>query len=213
MLRPRIILTAGHCLHRGSGGTAGFYTNFQFVPALRNGAAPYGTWGWDYAIVTSTWATGGGGVPNAADYGMLQAKDKTISGVSRRLGTVTGYLGYQTLSLIPNHAHLLGYPCNLDSCQKMHQVTAQSAQATSPNNVEYGSDMRGGSSGGPWVQNFGQYAVGQTGGLNSGINRVIAVTSYVYNSLDPKVEGASIPDSRFTTILNTICANRAGNCS
>jgi hypothetical protein len=125
---------------------------------------------------------------------------------------VTGYLGYQTLSLSPNHAHLLGYPCNLDSCQKMHQVTAQNGQTVSPNNVEYGSDMRGGSSGGPWVQNFGELAIGQSGGLNAGLNRVVAVTSYVYNSLDPKVEGASIPDSRFINLLNTICTHRSGNC-
>ncbi len=213
VLRPRVVVTAGHCVHKGSGGSAGFHTNFKFVPAFRDGAAPFGTWNWTWAIVTGTWASGGGGVPNAADYAMIEMSDKNIGGVSTKIGSVTGYLGYQTLSLMPNHTNMLGYPCNLDSCQKMHQVTAESARAVAPNNVEYGSDMRGGSSGGPWVQNFGALAVGQTGGLNPGLNRIVGVTSYGYVSTDPKAQGASIFDSRFTSILNTACAHRAGNCS
>jgi V8-like Glu-specific endopeptidase len=212
VLRPRVILTAGHCVHSGSGGSAGFYGNFKFVPAFRDGAAPYQTWNWAYAITTSTWATGGGTVPNAADYAMIEAGDNRVGDVTRTIGSVTGYLGWQTQALIPNHAHLLGYPCNLDSCQKMHQVTAQSAKNISPNNVEYGSDMGGGSSGGPWVQNFGSYSTGQTGGLNAGLNRIVGVTSYGYISTDPKAQGSAIPDSRFVNILNTICAHRAGNC-
>ena len=36
----------------------------------------------------------------------------------------------------------------------MHQVTAQSAAAISPNNAEYGSDMGGGSSGGSLGSEF-----------------------------------------------------------
>jgi V8-like Glu-specific endopeptidase len=213
VLRPRVLLTAGHCLHKGSGGSDGFYTNFKFVPAFRDGSAPYLAWNWSYVIVTETWANGGGTVPNAADYGMLELVDNSINGVFTRIGSLTGYFGYQTLSLIPNHTNMLGYPCNFDSCQKMHQVTAQSAKAISPNNAEYGSDMSGGSSGGPWVQNFGALAVGQTGGLNPGLNRVVGVTSYGYISSDPKAQGASIFDSRFTDILNTVCSHKSGNCS
>ena len=212
VLRPRVLVTAGHCVHKGSSGSEGFFTNFKFVPAFRDGAAPYQTWNWSYVIVTGTWATGGGGVPNAADYAMFEMRDNNIAGFQRKIGSITGYLGYQTLSLMPNHAHLLGYPCNLDSCQKMHQVTAQSAKSVSPNNVEYGSDMAGGSSGGPWVQNFGTYALGQTGGQNSGLNRVIGITSYLYTNGTALAEGSSIPDSRFISILNTVCAHRAGNC-
>ncbi|WP_131781817.1 trypsin-like serine peptidase [Legionella gresilensis] len=212
VLRHRIIVTAGHCLHKGSGGTNGYYTNWRFVPAFRDGSAPFQTWTWSYVLVTNTWATGGGTVPNAADYGMLEMRDNTVNNTLQRIGTITGYLGYQTQALIPNHAHLLGYPCNFDSCQKMHQVTAQSARMVAPNNAEYGSDMAGGSSGGPWVQNFGAYSTGQSGGLNPGLNRIIGITSYGYVSADPKAQGSSIPDSRFTDLLNSICAHKAGNC-
>lgn len=213
VIRPRVLATAGHCVHSGSGGVGGFYSNFKFVPAFRDGTAPYQTWDWSYVIVTSTWATGGGAVPNAADYALIEVGDKVISGTPTRIGNVTGWLGYQTLSLMPNHTHMLGYPCNFDSCQKMHQVAAQSFRGTSPNNVEYGSDMRGGSSGGPWVQNFGLLAVGQTGGLNAGTNRVVGVTSYGYVDINPKVQGASIFDSRFVSIMSTICARSPTNCT
>jgi hypothetical protein len=108
---------------------------------------------------------------------------------------------------------MLGYPCNFDSCQQMHQVSAGAFRNTSPNNVEYGSDARGGSSGGPWIQNFGAASVGQSGGNNPGLNRVVAVTSYGYVSFDPKVQGASVPDSRWVQLWNIVCGHRVGNCT
>jgi V8-like Glu-specific endopeptidase len=212
VIKPRLVLTAGHCVHQGSGGNAGFFTNFLFVPAFRNGVAPFQSWSWASVTVTDTWATGGGTSPNAADYALLELQDRMVNGSLRRLGDVTGVLGVQPLRLFPNHAHLLGYPGNLDSGLKMHQVTAGSFNTAPNNTVLYGSDMRGGSSGGPWVQNFGIPAVGQTGGLNPGRNQVIGVTSFMAADLNPQRQGSSVLDSRFTEILNIICRRRAGNC-
>lgn len=212
VIKPRVVVTAGHCVHAGSGGDAGYFTNWLFIPAFRDGAAPYQSWSWSYVATTNSWATGGGGVPNAGDYAMIEFQDKVISGVTRTIGSVTGTLGYQLNSLIPNHTNMLGYPCNFDSCQKMHQVTAESAAAIAPNNVEYGSDMGGGSSGGPWVQNFGSYSVGQTGALNPGINRVVGVTSWGYTNSALKGQGAAIFNNEFTSLLNLVCAHQAGNC-
>jgi V8-like Glu-specific endopeptidase len=211
VISRRVIATAGHCVHSGVPG--GFYTNFLFVPAFRNGAAPFQSWNWAFVIVTGTWAAGGGGVPNAADYAMLEVQDRVVGGVLRRLGDVTGWFGWQTLSLSRNHTTKLGYPVNLDNGQMMHQELSGNFRNTSPNNVEYGSHSRGGSSGGPWVQNFGAAAAGQVGGLNTGLNRVVGVTSYGYISTDPKVQGASILDSRWVSLWNSVCAHRVGNCS
>ena len=210
VLRQRIVLTAGHCVHRGSGGSAGFHRNFVFVPAFRNGAAPLGTFTPNFVGTTSQWAVSNGVVPNAADFGMMQINDRPGA---IRIGTITGTLGFSTLALIPNHTTKLGYPCNLDNCQQMQQVTSQSHRAVAPNNVEYGSNARGGSSGGPWVADFGIPAVG---GLPfASMNRVVGVSSYGYVSTLPKVQGSSIPDSRaggFIPILNLMCARLAGNC-
>ncbi|HEY1227090.1 MAG TPA: hypothetical protein VGF26_07180, partial [Ramlibacter sp.] len=210
VIQHRIVATAGHCVH--SGTSAGFFSNWVFVPAFRDGTAPLLSWNWRAATVTNTWATGGGTVPNAADYAMLEFQDNSVSGRTFALGDVTGWLGWQTLSLAANHTSKLGYPCNLDSCQKMQDVTSGAFRTVAPNNVEYGSDATGGSSGGPWVQNFQLLQSGGGTGSNTGSNRVVGVTSYIYVSNSPKVQGASIPDSRWVSLLNTLCGLRSGNC-
>jgi len=206
----RLIATAGHCVSDGNGH---FYTNWVFIPAYRDGVAPYQAWNWNTATTTNDWHFGGGGVPNAADYAIIAVSDRVFGTKLTKIGRKTGFLGWQTLSLSQNHTTMLGYPCNLDSCEKMHQVSAGAFRNTAPNNVEYGSDARGGSSGGPWVQNFGATAVGQSGGLNTGRNRIVGITSYGYISTDPKVQGASILDSRWVNMVNLMCGFTAGNCT
>jgi len=210
VIQHRVVATAGHCIH--SGTTQGFHSNWVFVPAFRDGTAPLLAWNWTAAGVTSTWATGGGTVPNAADYGMITFADQPIGSTRYALGDITGWLGWQTLSLAANHTSKLGYPCNLDSCQKMQDVTSSAFRTVAPNNVEYGSDARGGSSGGPWVQNFQVLQSGGGTGMNAGSNRVVGVTSYGYVSADPKVQGASIPDTRWVNLLQTMCGIATGNC-
>jgi V8-like Glu-specific endopeptidase len=209
VIKRRLILTAGHCVHPGSGVNSAFFRNFLFIPAFRDGMAPYGRWEWVWVWTTRTWMTGGGMFPNAADYAFIELQDNTQG---QGIADVTGFLGYETHNLIPNHAHLLGYPTNLDGGTKMHQVTAGSFQEAFPNAAEYGSDMRDGSSGGPWVQNFGKAAQGQTGNMNAGANRVVGVTSYGRIGSKFKVQGSSILDQRFTDLLTQACARRQGNC-
>jgi hypothetical protein len=94
----------------------------------------------------------------------------------------------------------------------MHQVTAGSFQPASPNAAEYGSDMRNGSSGGPWIQNFGVQANGQSGSQNDSPNKVIGVTSYGRTAPEPKVLGSSILDKRFVDLIHAACTHRQGNC-
>ncbi len=201
VVRARLVATAAQCVHGGAG--QGFFDDFEFVPAYRDGAAPYDTWRWEFVVAPSTWTGGNGRLPNAADYALIEVTDLTISGVKRKVGDVVGFLGYQTQKLRPNHAHLLGYPSNFDGGEKVHQVTAQALRNASANNVEYGSDMRGGSAGGPLIQDFGD---------NANLVKWIGAISYYNNSTTVKVQGASIPDSRFTSILNVACSRRSGNC-
>lgn len=200
VLRARIVVTAGGCVHSGN-NSPGFYDDFLFVPAYRDGVAPFGSWEWEFVSVSSTWASGNGKVPNGADYGMIEVADQPIDGRVRKIGDVVGYIGYQTLRLRPNHAHLLGYSSTFDNGEKLHQVTAQASRAASQANAEYGSDLRAGSSGGPIIMDFGD---------NAAAVRLIGVLSYFNAST--KVQGASTPDARFTTLLNSVCAHRAGNC-
>jgi len=207
--RLRIIITAGHCVSNGNGG---FFTNFLFIPATRNGSAPFQQWNWAALRVLNAWHLGGGGFPNSGDFAVIELQDRFFNGVLRRIGDILGFAGYQTLSLSNNHVTAIGYPCNLDSCTIMHRNDAQSFRNESPNSVVIGSDMRGGSSGGGWYQNYGEYAVGQPTGLNGGSNRIIGVTSYLRTDANVKLLGSSILGSSFVDMLNLLCARRAGNC-
>jgi V8-like Glu-specific endopeptidase len=213
LIAQRVVLTAGQCVHNGNNASSGWYSNWMFVPAYNNGTAPYGSWTSTWAASTSAWVGGGGTVPNAQNWGMVEMADQSINNVTTKIGNYVGYLGWQTLSGIPNHATILGYPTAFDNGQLMHQVTAQSAQAVAPNNVELGSDMNMGAGGGPWIQNFGAASSGQVGGSNSARNRIIAVTSYGFNDNTTFGNGASILDSNFTALYDFICAHRSGNCS
>jgi len=143
---------------------------------------------------------------------MLETVDQSISGVPTKLGLLTGYFGYATLSLAANHVHMLGYPVGFDNGNRMHQVTSGRCYAGGSNTERYGSDMRGGSSGGPWVQDFGAVSNGQTVANPAGPNLVVGVTSYLNLSTDPQYLGSSVPDQRFTSLLTFVCNHRAGNC-
>ncbi len=214
VIAPRLVLTAGHCVHSGKAANA-FFTDFRFIPAFRDGANPYGTWTAKSVLVTTTWATGQGKVPNAADFAVLVMNDLQFSdGKLYRIGDVVGRLGVTLAALQANHVLMLGYPGSLDGGNKMHQVASASLKFDSKTNtVIYGTDMTPGSSGGPWVQNFGLPAVGQSiAGGAAALNRVVGVMSFVSTTAGVKVGGSSVPDSRLASMLNAACAEASGNC-
>lgn len=213
VIARRLVLTAGQCVHSGT-VFPGFYGNFVFVPAFRDGNAPFGLWAAEVVFVTTTWATGGGTFPNPSDFAILEMEDIRSGGQLHRIGDVVGWLGHLTNALRQNHVHILGYAGNLDGGNKMHQVAAGIKKFTAATNTSTaGSDMMQGSGGGPWVQNFGQVANGQQlAGGNTRINRVVGVTSFGPLTKGPKFAGSSLPDVRFSNLFNVACANRPGNC-
>lgn len=215
----RLVVTAGHCIAHGStnSATRHFYSNIIFVPAYLNGAAPAKQWAWTRGVTTNNWYLSGG-VPNLQDVGIIAVADQNVGGVSRRVADVTGSYGWWTLwgRQYPNQITQLGYPCNLDSCQLMQVNHAQGVRIVS-NNVELGSLMQGGSSGGPWVQDYGVSPTGGSG-FTAG-NWILGVTSYQYTgSPSPSVLGASIFQNAgygghgFGDLWNVACSWQTGNC-
>ncbi|HEY0783662.1 MAG TPA: trypsin-like serine protease [Thermoanaerobaculia bacterium] len=205
VINARIVLTAGHCVHSGNGSASGYYQNWLFVPSYSQGKAPAGTWAASTAFVTDAWYAGRGVVPNASDFAMLEMIDDDSG---QRIGDVTGFLGFVTLSLFPNHATMLGYPGNFDSGERMHVVTAGGFKPFQRSTVLYGSDMAGGSSGGPWVENFGLPASGQS----VASNLIVGVTSFAPRDTSFKYLGSSTPDKVFTNLFAAICGHQSGNC-
>jgi V8-like Glu-specific endopeptidase len=213
VLRPRIVVTAGHCVTQPSTDAAQryFFTNFLFVPAFNTGAAPIGSWTSSQQWVLNAWHLSNGSVPNPGDVAFLVMNDQSVAGHTQRIGSVTGWLGWRTQALAQNHVTMLGYPCNLDSCARMQVTNAGSFADGGSNTFIYGSAMRGGASGGPWVQDFGVAATGSPA-ATLGLNYLVAVTSYGPVAEEPKYLGASILNSNFVNVLNSACAASAGNC-
>jgi V8-like Glu-specific endopeptidase len=215
VLRPRIVVTAGHCVAHPSTTPSQrhFYTNWLFIPAYNNGAAPFGTWTPNGEWVTNTWYFSDGSVPNAQDVGMLIINDhRAVGAAAQKIGNVTGWLGWEINVLSNDNVTMLGYPCNLDSCLKMQETGAQAFESGGNNTTIYGSAMRGGASGGPWIQDYGVQPVGAPP-VAFGGNILVGVTSYGPIATSPEYLGASDLDSRFQSLLTSACgAASSGNC-
>ena len=215
VLRPRIVVTAGHCVTKPSPNPAlrHFFTNWLFVPAYNNGSAPFGTWTPSGEWITNTWYFSDGSVPNAQDVGILIIADhRSALGAPIKIGNVTGWLGWEINVLSNDNVTMLGYPCNLDSCLKMQYTGARAFESGGNNTTIYGSAMRGGASGGPWIQDFGVQPAGAPP-VAFGGNILVGVTSYGPISTVPEYLGASNLDSRFQSLLSAACgAATSGNC-
>lgn len=212
VLRLRLVMTAGHCVLDPI--KKQWYTNFKFIPAYHNGSAPYGQWTASWIVTTSSWANNSTGkLPNPGDWAILEIQDNTLG---QKIGSITGTLGYRTYGLSPNHVSMFGFPGAFDSGSWMHRVDSQNFKSTTYNTVEYGTDMAQGSSGGAWIENFGEISSGQS--VAPGIlNALVGVTSYGPSDTAKRIAGSSILDSQFTNssktgILDVACAHKLGNC-
>ena len=158
-----VVWTAGHCVNEGPGA---YYTNFMFVPAYRDGAAPYGRFVASTLLTTSSWQTSGefGVDLGAAVVGTNESSQSLTDAVAE-------------LPLVFNSARnqsyrVYGYPAAKKfNGQRMYVCdTAWSRDDTSttPNTMGVPCNMTGGSSGGGWVTAAGSVA---------------SVVSYGYSSL------------------------------
>jgi V8-like Glu-specific endopeptidase len=218
--RLGVIVEAGHCVSDGNGH---FFKSWLFVPAERKGKAPFGKWTAHQEWVSNTWHLGGGGVPNAQDVSAIVLNKNNRKWIAQ----VTGDVGFSIPDLYSGqHVTVLGYPCNLDSCSIDHRTDAQTVDGGTNTEV-IGADGTGGSSGGGWIVNYGEYAAGQpaAGANDSGLNALVAVTSYGPIDTTQMYLGASILDSRYvecvplntcnpkpTAVLNSACVNNPGAC-
>ncbi|RZU62419.1 trypsin-like serine peptidase [Zhihengliuella halotolerans] len=159
------VSTAGHCLNEGPGA---FATNFVFVPAYDDGAAPYGQWAAAELHAPSAWVNNGDmtydtGFAVVAPLNGQDLNDAVgASGVQFNADRGLGYKAYGYPAANPFNGQ------NLFSC-------LDGDSSNDPYNPQFNSqgidcNMTGGSSGGPWF-----IGTGSNGYQNS-------VNSYGYGS-------------------------------
>jgi V8-like Glu-specific endopeptidase len=196
LIKRGVIVTAAHCVVNY--GKNQVYSNWQFVPGYRSGWAPYGTWTVAGGAVLPSYLYG---TDNCYSYGVVCPDDVAVLVLNTQNGgypgTATGWLGYgwNGYGFVNNTTEIaqLGYPIGLDNALLMERNDSQGyVNSTFSNNTVLGSNMNGGSSGGPWVVNFGiaPTLTGETNGSAPG-EAVVGVTSWGYLSTAPKEMGAS----------------------
>jgi V8-like Glu-specific endopeptidase len=220
LIKRGIAVTAAQCV--ANYGHSEFYGSWQFVPGYRNGSAPFGTW-----TVKQVWIKHAyyNGTDNCAVYGVVCPDDVAVLILNTQSGgypgTSTGWLGYgyNGYGFTSNgltEISQLGYSVGLDNAAYMERNDSQGyVNASNSKNTVIGSNMNGGSSGGPWIANFGLPAklTGETGGSDPVANVVVGVTSWGYTSTALKEQGASpFTSNNIVSLLNSACGATPAAC-
>jgi V8-like Glu-specific endopeptidase len=155
-----LVQTAGHCVNAGPGSWA---TNFVFVPAYRDGQAPYGVFPAARLHTTDQWA-GSGDLSYDVGYAVVSP----VGG--RPLADIVGAQGIGFNLARGANMHAFGYPAaapydgsKLAWCKG---TVSSDTQGTSDQGMT--CNMTGGSSGGPWFASFNESTgIGTLNSLNS----------------------------------------------
>jgi V8-like Glu-specific endopeptidase len=158
-----VVWTAGHCVNEGPGA---FYTNFMFVPAYRDGAAPYGRFAAPTLVTTTGWQTSGEfGVDLGAAIVGTNASGQSLSDAVAEFPLVFNSARNQTYQVY-------GYPAagkfNGQRLRVCNTAWSRNDTSTFPATMGVRCDMTGGSSGGGWL---------------TGSAAVASVVSYGYSNL------------------------------
>ncbi len=220
LIKRGVVVTAAHCVAQF--GARRFHTNWRFVPGYRNGAAPFGTWTVNTAIVLTSYFNG---TDPCAVSGIVCQNDVAVLRLNAQSGTFpgtrTGFYGFGwngfgfTGSGL-THVTQIGYPVCLDNGQLMERNDSQGFRsAANSNNTLIGSLMCGGSSGGPWLINFGirPALTATTNGSFPNPNIVVGVTSWGFISTAVKQQGASpFLSTNIVPLVNSACVSSNPAC-
>lgn len=224
LIKRGVIVTAAHCV--AAFGERRFYQSIQFVPAYWRGSAPYGVWNWAQARIMTSYFTGS---DSCAVSGIVCANDLAVVVLAAKNGvypgTSTGWYGYGWggYSYTGGSAHItqLGYPVALNGGLELIRTDSRGfVSSANSNNTVIGSLQTGGSSGGPWIVNYGLVPTLSGGagfGTNPNRNIVVGTTSWGYTNISstgPKQQGASpFTSANIVTLVNAACASFPAACN
>lgn len=230
LIGPGLVVTAAHCV--AVFGAGRFHTDFRFVPAYRNGHAPYGAWPAAKVWVLASYLDGTD--PCAADaVGVVCRNDVAVIALKPRAGrypgTATGWYGhgwngYGFAPAAIAQVTQLGYSGSLaapsqpalDGGERMQRTDALANVAVAAaGNTLIGTLMAAGSSGGPWLVNLGVAPVlaNTTAGAEAARNIVVGVTSWGYGEPTIKEQGASpFLSGNIVRLVKAACAFAPAAC-
>lgn len=209
LIKKGVLITAAHCVFDYGKKSAGWHTNFVWCPAnTSSSGGVYGCYNAGGATIATVYFNGN---DTCTQTGVVCNNDLATLIVSPKssvyAGTVVGWYGYgwngysyRASSFLGNVTTVqmtqLGYPVAFDSGYQMERTEAVGWYFTSGSlkNTQIGSAQTGGSSGGPWLVNFGtRPSVGSGASLGSAStsNIVDGVTSYGSTTVGYNRQGAS----------------------
>lgn len=230
LIKKGVVVTAAHCVTLFDSPGTPDYTGHQFVPGYSKGAAPYGTWTSKAIYVMSSYKDGtdscyseAPGVVCENDVALIVLTPKS----GRYPGTSTGWFGYYYGGQgFPDFGGgpaaqitQLGYPVALDYGKLMERTDSLGyLDPVLTNNTVIGSQQTGGSSGGPWLVNFGTVPTvtdaEATAMYDADANRIVGVTSWGYVGGGYQEQGASpFLETNIVALLTTACTAYPAACA
>ncbi|MFI6148429.1 trypsin-like serine peptidase [Streptomyces sp. NPDC051109] len=165
------VITAGHCVkYQGA-----WHTNWIFVPAYDNGNAPYGQWSATKTFATDQWAAS---EDMNMDVGL--AVVAPLSG--QKLSQVVGAQGILFNGGYNKKMYSFGFPAAApyDGTKLVYCSGNTSKDFLLTKDHGLGCNMTGGSSGGPWFQDFNEA---------TGLGTQVSVNSFGYTFLPNRMFG------------------------
>lgn len=208
LIKKGVLVTAAHCVFDYGRTTAGWYRSFVWCPANTSSAGGvYGCYNGGSARILTPYYNGTdvctqAGVVCNSDIATLLVTPKNNVYAGNVVGWYSyGWNGYsyRASSFLGNVTTVqitqLGYPVAFDSGYQMQRTDAVGWYWASGNlkNTQIGSAQTGGSSGGPWLVNFGtRPVVSSSASLGTSyVQAVVGVTSYGSTTLGYNRQGAS----------------------
>lgn len=181
-----LVQTAGHCVNTGPGA---FATNFVFVPAYRDGQAPYGRFPARRLFTTAQFSGTGD-----LSYDVGYAAVSKVNG--RPLSDAVGAQGIGFNQSRGAYVHAFGYPATgrYDGSKLAWCRGTVSADTQGTSDQGLRCNMTGGSSGGPWFINYDE---------NAGVGVVNSLNSFKYLSLG-LLEGSQMFGPYFGTVIQSL---------
>lgn len=174
VIKNNSIVTAAHCVY-DTGSRNQFYTNWVFVPAYRNGSAPFGSFTWKNARVLTNYINLSG---SYSINGWARYDVAIIQLNSNSTGTVNNRVGYAGYAYDQSYTQLVfnnGYPWQNYNAVAitspgayLRSCTAESFNQT-VDTLGSGCYWGPGISGGGWLLNYKPFVVsGYVNSVNSG---------------------------------------------